>query len=234
MRNDRYANQRGLFDPDIAGYQHVTVVGAGSIGSHVIATLASMGVRSMDIWDGDRVEAHNLPTLNNVYRQDDVGTFKVDAAQAFLRRQQLATELTLHREFVTANSPLSGVVFACTDSLESRREVFTAAQASMAAVPQFFDLRVGRTRIKIVRLSPADTEAAERYTSPLYLRPDSQVQPLPCAERAVIDPAQTVASLAVGQYRLWVTRIETPEGAMPKAVIAEDLDTMHRTTSDTL
>lgn len=234
MTTDRYRHQRGLFDPDQAGHQHVTVVGAGSVGSHVIATLAALGVRTMDIWDADTVEEHNLPTLNTVYREDDVGTPKVVAAQAFLERQRLPTKLTLHQEFVTPQSPLTGVVFACTDSLESRGDVFAAAKANLATVPQFFDLRVGRTQIKILRLNPADTVAAERYASPLYLRPDSQVKPLPCAERAVIDPAQTVASLAVGQYRLWVARIFNPEGAMPKAVISQDLDTMHLTLSDTL
>jgi len=234
MTEDRYRNQRGLFDPDLAGHQHVTVVGAGSVGSHVIATLAALGVRTMDIWDADTVEKHNLPTLNTIYREDDVGASKVDAMQAFLERQRLQTDLTLHPKFVTAESPLTGVVFACTDSLESRRVVFAAAQANLATVPQFFDLRVGRTQIKILRLNPADSEAAARYTSPLYLRPDSQVKPLPCAERAVIDPAQTVASLAVGQYRLWVARTFNPEGKMPKAVISKDLDTMHQTLSDTL
>lgn len=234
MTTDRYRHQRGLFDPDQAGHQHVTVVGAGSVGAHVIATLAGLGVRTMDVWDGDRVEEQNLPALNTVYRDDDVGTFKVDAAQAFLTRQRLPTQLTLHREFVTPESSLTGVVFACPDSLESRGHIFAAAQANLATVPQYFDLRVGSTKIKILRLSPADVEAAERYTSPLYLRPDSQVKPLPCATRAVIDPAQTVASLAVGQYRLWVARMFNPKGAMPKAVISEDLDTMYRTFSDTL
>lgn len=235
MTNDRYRHQRELFDPDLAGHQHVTVVGAGSVGSHVIALLASMGVRTMDIWDADRVEEHNLPALNNVYRQDDVGTFKVDAAQEFLVRQRLRTDLTLHREFVTAESPLNGVVFACTDSLESRGKIFAAAQANLATVPQFFDLRVGRTQIKIVRLSPADTEAAERYTSPLYLRPDAQVKPLPCAQRAVIDPAATVAALAVGQYRLWAAReFADQKEVMPKAVIMQDLDNIETVKSDTL
>lgn len=234
MTSDMYRNQRELFDPDTAGHQHVTVVGAGSVGAHVIATLASLGVKTMDIWDADTVEDHNLPALNSVYRADDVGTYKVDAAQEFLRRQQLPTQVTLHREFVDEHSPLSGVVFACPDKLDARRAAFLAAQANMADVPQFFDLRVGIPQIKLIRLNPADDEAAERYLSPLYLRNDALVSPLPCAQHSVTDVAQAVAVLAAGQYRLWVARHLTGEGVVPKAVITENLHTKLCTTSDTL
>lgn len=235
MTTDPYRHQRQLFDPDLAGRQHVTIVGAGSIGGHLIALLASMGVRTMDVWDADKVEEHNLPVLNGIYRPEDIGTYKVEAAVAFLERQKLPTRLTPHAEFVTSSTPLNGVVFACTDSMASRRATFEAVMANLGAVPHLWDLRVGRAQIKTVRLSPSDTQAVECYSSPRYLPDDSKVKQLACGQRMVIDSPAVVAAYAVGQFRLWAQHaFVNSEEVMPPAVVIQDLDAVELIKSNTL
>lgn len=54
----------------------VTVCGAGALGSLLVDNLARQGLRQLSAVDDDRVELHNIGT--QLFRQDDVGAFKVD------------------------------------------------------------------------------------------------------------------------------------------------------------
>lgn len=56
---------------------HVTLVGAGSLGSVAAEQMARAGVPRITLIDPDRVEAHNL--TRTTYQLADVGRFKVDA-----------------------------------------------------------------------------------------------------------------------------------------------------------
>ena len=62
----------------------VTVVGCGGLGSWTIASLAAAGVRRLRLVDHDAVELSNL-NRQAIYRLDQVGAAKVDAAAAWLR-----------------------------------------------------------------------------------------------------------------------------------------------------
>jgi hypothetical protein len=224
-----------LFGPtQAAGHQHVTIVGAGSIGANLFTFLSVMGVQTIEVWDADRVELRNLSVLQGIYRPKDIGRYKVDALAAFADRQELPTQLTVHAEFVTPGTPLSGVVFACTDSMASRRATFEAAMANLGDVPHLWDLRVGRMQVKTLRLNLTDAVAVERY-SELYLPDDSKVKKLSCAEREITDPPAVVAAYAAGQYRQWAThQFGGQKEVIPKALVMQDLSTMHGSTADAL
>lgn len=56
---------------------HVTLVGAGSLGSVAAEQMVRAGVPRLTLIDPDRVEAHNL--TRTTYQLADVGRFKVDA-----------------------------------------------------------------------------------------------------------------------------------------------------------
>lgn len=62
---------------------HITVVGAGSLGSVATEQMVRAGVPRVTLIDPDRVEAHNL--TRTAYRLADVGRFKVDALADRLR-----------------------------------------------------------------------------------------------------------------------------------------------------
>jgi molybdopterin/thiamine biosynthesis adenylyltransferase len=71
---------RGHEAIDKLGAIHVTVCGAGALGSLLVDNLARQGVRHFAVIDHDRVEAHNAGT--QLYGQSDVGAFKVDVLKA--------------------------------------------------------------------------------------------------------------------------------------------------------
>src|SRR5512135_2373965 len=58
------------------GQLSLTLCGVGALGSLLADNLARQGFRHLTAIDDDRVELHNVGT--QLYRQEDVGAFKVD------------------------------------------------------------------------------------------------------------------------------------------------------------
>lgn len=59
---------------------HITVCGAGALGSQLTENLARQGARRLRVIDFDRVEAHNIGS--QVYDEGDVGALKVEALRS--------------------------------------------------------------------------------------------------------------------------------------------------------
>ena len=107
----------------------VLVVGAGGLGSPVIAYLAAAGVGTLGIVDHDEV------SLSNLQRQvihSEIGANKAESAGRFAHALNPHVELVLHTERLEADSAeevLGGYdsVLDGTDNLDTRRAVAAAA-----------------------------------------------------------------------------------------------------------
>ncbi len=86
QRRDRYLRQSLLdwLDEDRVRAQSIVVVGAGAIGNEVLKNLALLGVGELHIFDGDRIEAHNL-TRAVLFRESDLGRPKAICAAERVR-----------------------------------------------------------------------------------------------------------------------------------------------------
>ncbi len=82
----------------------VTLCGAGALGSLLADNLTRQGFRQLTAIDDDRVELHNVGT--QLYRQEDVGAFKVDVLRGHCFRaagveigtfNKRLTESTVHK-----------------------------------------------------------------------------------------------------------------------------------------
>jgi molybdopterin/thiamine biosynthesis adenylyltransferase len=123
---DRYARQMVLPEIGVAGQARlaaarVLVVGAGGLGSPVLATLAGAGAGRITLLDHDRVEESNLHR-QPLYRMSDIGRLKVDAARDALLagNPQLAVEALPRRLAVAEAADLVNdhdLVLDCADSL---------------------------------------------------------------------------------------------------------------------
>lgn len=124
--SDRYARQTILPEVGAAGQARlaaasVLVVGAGGLGSPVLATLAGAGVGRLTILDHDRVEESNLHR-QPLYRMADLGRAKVEAAREALlaANPEIAVEALPHRLAVAATPTLVArhdLALDCADSL---------------------------------------------------------------------------------------------------------------------
>jgi adenylyltransferase/sulfurtransferase len=135
---DRYA--RHIILPEIGGAGQmrllkakVAIVGAGGIGSPLIASLVAAGVGRLTVFDDDVVDLSNLQR-QTLFTTADVGRFKVDVAAERASALNPDVTLTPVRERLTADNAealLAGhdvVVDGC-DNFATRLAVADAALA---------------------------------------------------------------------------------------------------------
>lgn len=111
----------------------VLVVGAGGLGSPVIAYLAGAGVGTLGVVDNDHVSLSNLQR-QVIHTTSGIGEGKVDSAGRFAQALNPHVSVVLHRERLepaNAAAILAGyhLVLDGTDNLATRRAVAAAAQA---------------------------------------------------------------------------------------------------------
>lgn len=100
----------------------IHIVGCGSVGSTIAENLARCGVTKMTLWDFDKVESHNI--VNQMFTQNDVGKFKVDALKNILMdiNPEIAKTVEVKPDGWQGKL-MSGYIFLCVDSIELRREI---------------------------------------------------------------------------------------------------------------
>lgn len=108
----------------------VLVIGCGGLGCAALPYLAGAGVGQLTLVDGDRVELSNLQR-QVLYRQDDVGRPKAEAAAAALRA--LNPQVAVTAQVAVADAErlpawLAGVdvVLDCSDNFPTRYAVNAA------------------------------------------------------------------------------------------------------------
>jgi molybdopterin/thiamine biosynthesis adenylyltransferase len=132
----RYARHLVLKDIGGAGQQklkaaRVAVIGAGGLGSPVIAYLAAAGVGTIGVVDNDSVSISNLQR-QIVHRTEDVGVGKAANAGRFVAAMNPHVNVVPHEarlDMSNAGELLAGyeLVIDGTDNFETRRVVAEAA-----------------------------------------------------------------------------------------------------------
>lgn len=138
----RYARHLVLRDIGGAGQQtlkaaRVAVIGAGGLGSPVIAYLAAAGVGTIGVVDNDIVGLSNLQR-QMIHRVEDIGAGKVASAARFVAALNPHVEIVAHDIRLDAGNAagvLAGyqLVIDGTDNFDTRR--IAAEAAATAGVP---------------------------------------------------------------------------------------------------
>lgn len=125
MNSDRYARQIVLPSVGEAGQEklsnaHALVVGAGGLGAPVLQYLTGAGLGRLTIIDPDDVTLNNLHR-QTLYRQDQLGRPKIEAAAEAMRALNSDTEITaIPARLDPANAPglvgAADIVIDCADS----------------------------------------------------------------------------------------------------------------------
>lgn len=121
-----WKKQVSTYNPLTDEQPMIHVIGAGALGSWLTLQLVKMGFKHITIWDGDKVELHNLP--NQLYGEDDIGQYKAQALVNMLGRlyPSLMGDIIPRIEYVGAGTArmLNGVVFNCVDSMLARKMIY--------------------------------------------------------------------------------------------------------------
>jgi molybdopterin-synthase adenylyltransferase len=114
-------------------HSHALIMGAGGLGSPVALYLASAGVGTLTICDGDSVDLTNLQR-QIVHRSDAIGTAKTASAQATLAG--INPEITVHQVNERVSGPrfvelvcAADVVLDCSDNFATRHALNRACVA---------------------------------------------------------------------------------------------------------
>lgn len=109
----------------------VMIGGAGGIGSWLTLFLARAGFKPI-VYDFDVIEEHN--TGGQLFRQSDVGRFKVDALFQIVR--EFANEsINSINIAIDANSPTHAFMFSAFDNMRARKDLFEVWKKSFANSP---------------------------------------------------------------------------------------------------
>ena len=111
---------------------HALVIGAGGLGCPAALYLAASGIGKLTIADSDKVDLTNLQR-QILYRTDDVGAVKVEAAQAALKAINPDVEVVPLYQRVKDFSALvkkADVVLDCSDNFATRHALNRACVAA--------------------------------------------------------------------------------------------------------
>jgi molybdopterin-synthase adenylyltransferase len=129
MREDRYLRHtqiKGLSQERLS-QAHVIVLGAGATGNEVIKNLALLGVGTIEIFDKDSIEGHNL-TRSVLFRDADIAASKVEVAARRARELDANISVVAHHgdvcETLTLDALLEAdVVVLALDGWEPRLRI---------------------------------------------------------------------------------------------------------------
>ena len=141
----RYGRQVVMPEIDEAGQQallssKVTILGAGGLGSPVIANLAAAGVGKIIICDNDSVDLSNL-NRQFIYQEANVGQPKTQAAKRFIQgiNSDVTIDLrceTMSEESLTEILSQSDLLLDCSDQFSTR--LAGAKAAFINGIPHIF------------------------------------------------------------------------------------------------
>ena len=152
IQKQRYSRQIVLKEIGISGQKalstaHVTIVGAGALGSTSAEILLRAGVTNLTVIDRDIVELSNLQR-QSLYTQNDVGKDKVIALKNHLIKINSLAKSTiiihpnhLYKENIEDLIPKNtNLILDCTDNLQTRflLDIFRQTVNKKKVIPWVF------------------------------------------------------------------------------------------------
>jgi len=160
----------------------VLVVGAGGLGSPVIAYLAAAGVGELGVVDDDTVSLSNLQR-QVVHRTEDIGLPKTESAHGFAARLNPHVVFNEHRQRLaaeTADGVVSGydLVLDGTDNFETRQVVADAAErAKLPLVSGAVSMFDGQVTVFAPHLANSSGRPNPRFADLYPITPDPEDLP---------------------------------------------------------
>jgi hypothetical protein len=181
----------------------ITVIGCGATGSWIVNALARLAINDITVYDGDVVEAHNIP--NQHFTFDDVGKNKA-VAMADKVSKELRGTIKAKDSFYT-NERLKGIVILQVDSMRERRRISDIINAQNLihgtdGVKLLIDTRLGMDGGRVYTFDPSAYGKAARYEQTLYSDEGTEVSQ--CGHSiSVITSAMVLSAWAVRQIINW-------------------------------
>src|SRR5437879_11933360 len=125
VREDRFSRLRLIswWDQERIAGCRLLVIGAGALGNEILKNAALLGFTKVIVVDLDRIEESNLSRAV-LYRSDDVGKFKADAASSAYC--SLSPDATVHPIIANVLEGCGLGLFYCVDVIVGGLNYFEA------------------------------------------------------------------------------------------------------------
>ena len=175
--------QQDLIDGRVIRDTKILLIGAGGIGSFAGYALAKMGITSMQVWDNDKVEEHNIPNQN--FLLSDIGQYKTLALKNLISKMTGTSVETKETFFVGDLSYQPDIIVSAVDSQNIRRELWQAMEAQVPMPTWLLDARMSSMSMSLYVAKLDNIPSIEAYKdNALFPADEAMVEP--CTAKAII------------------------------------------------
>lgn len=177
----------------------IHVIGAGGVGSAVVALLARMQVgQCVTIYDGDHVEAHNPPSQQ--FTRSHIGQNKAEVlAREAKEWSDEQVPFIAHPHMVESAIPLQGMVILCLDKMLPRLNIMQDSIFGNPEIDVVVETRMDATMCQVFIFDPK-CEAHQTIWKDYWFPDEEAENQLGCSGPIAIPTATTItAGLAVQQ-----------------------------------
>ncbi|MFA6227724.1 MAG: ThiF family adenylyltransferase [Patescibacteria group bacterium] len=194
----------------------VDVIGCGATGSHIVLSLARLGITNIRVWDFDTVQAHNIP--NQVFGLKDINRPKVAAIHdAVAAATGTSIDIRDVRFDGGPGQELGDIVFLLTDTMASRRMIWESSIKFNINIRLMVETRLGAESGKIYTINPSLLGHVQGWESTLC--EDRVAAPSACGAITSVGPtAEIVSGIAVWQLMDWFRIKQGKEVELPNEV----------------
>jgi len=195
MSKINYQRQSGIINIKDFRDNKTAIIGCGAIGSFVGISLAKMGLTKFDLYDFDKVEAHNLP--NQFFGVNDIGKNKAVATAKYMENFNDDVEIETKGKLEKTSPYLRcQIVISCVDKMDIRKILFQKTKEDKST-QLFIDTRMAGFEGHIYVVDMADKEQVKYYESTLF--DDKDAVQVRCTERSILFTVMGIASLVCNQ-----------------------------------
>lgn len=195
-----------VFDPETFK-RRVDVIGCGATGSRVILELSKLGISEIHAWDGDIVEPHNL--ANQVFSQAHLGQPKAMAIRGLVSETIGEDVVIPHREYCDGTQQFGDVVFLLTDTMQSRKDIFTKAIKLKIRTKLLIETRMGVDEGRLYCFNPMKPSHIRGWEATLY--DDDEAEVSACGGQITVgSTAAILAGMAVWAMISWYQQEDFP------------------------
>lgn len=143
-----FVRNRGLISPEFQREiekVRILMVGCG-LGSQIAVLAARTGFARFELWDGDKVEEHNLN--RQAFSGTDVGLNKTETTARLLRAINPEVEVEARPQFLTTREEIAAAVASAdlvVNTADPQEAVYLIDEivARQGRIPSFFPMNVG-------------------------------------------------------------------------------------------
>lgn len=192
---------------------NAAILGQGGIGSWLTLFLARVGILSLDTYDFDIFETHNLS--GQLLSKHFLGKIKVKAVAHTVNELVEDANIIPINARITENTDLSkySYIFSCFDNMEARKIAFNEAKRSRKC-KLFIDGRLLPEQYQILTVNMSNLEEVTAYERD-FLFSDDEVEELDCSLKQTSHVAAMIASHMTSIFLNFVSKKQQPFRSVP-------------------